>query len=109
VAILLLLPLKPPIIAVGVFQVLPVNVVCQSLVLATNLIHALSAKKMCRHLLSHNAFEILVPFFLRCSQGVEYDSLSILRKDHNYNPVAHEAQATPSKQYGSQIMKYEKW
>jgi hypothetical protein len=64
---------------------------------------------MCHHLLSQNAFEILVPFSLHCPQGVEYDSLSILRIDHKYNPVAHDAQATPLKQYGSQILKYEKW
>jgi hypothetical protein len=64
---------------------------------------------MCHHLLSQNAFEILVPFFLHCPQGVEYDSLSILRIDHKYNLVAHDAQDTPLKQYGSQILKYEKW
>jgi hypothetical protein len=58
---------------------------------------------MCHHLLSQNAFKILVPFSLRCLQGVEYDNLSILRVDHQYNPVAHNAKATPLKQYGSQI------
>jgi hypothetical protein len=31
------------------------------------------------------------------SQGVEYDSLSILRIDHEYNPMAHDAQAVPLK------------
>jgi hypothetical protein len=64
---------------------------------------------MCLHLLSQTAFEIPVSFFVRSPQGVEYDSLSILRIDYKYNPVAHDAQATPLKQYGSQILKYEKW
>ena len=48
-------------------------------------------KKVCRHLLSQDAFEMLVSFFVRVSQGVEYDNLSILRMDHKYNPVAHDA------------------
>jgi hypothetical protein len=64
---------------------------------------------MCHHLLSQTAFEIPVSFFVHSPQGVEYDSLSILRIDYKYNPVAHDAQATPLKQYGSQILKYEKW
>ena len=63
---------------------------------------------MCRHLLSPTLFEIPVPLFVRLMQGVEYDSLSILRIDHKYNLVAHEAQATQMKQYGSQILKQEK-
>jgi hypothetical protein len=63
---------------------------------------------VCRHLLSQNAFEMLVPFFVRSMQGVKYDSLSILWIDHKYNPVAHDAQAAPLKQYGSQILGYEK-
>ena len=43
---------------------------------------------MCRYLLSQIVFEIFVPFFVRMLQGVEYDSFSILRIDHKYNPVA---------------------
>ena len=53
-------------------------------------------------------FEILVPFFVRIPQGVEYDNLSILRIDYKHNPVFHDAQATQMKQYGSQILKHEK-
>jgi hypothetical protein len=64
---------------------------------------------MCRHLLSQTTLEIPVRFFLRNPQGVEYDSLSIPRIDYKYNPVAHDAQAAPLKQYGSQILNYEKW
>ena len=64
---------------------------------------------MCRHLLSQTVFEILVPLFVRLVQGVEYDSLSILRIYQKYNPVAHDAQATQIKQNGSQILKQEKW
>jgi hypothetical protein len=64
---------------------------------------------MCHHLLSQTAFEIPVRFFLRNPQGVEYDSLFILRIDYKYNPVAYDAQATPLKEYGSQILNYEKW
>ena len=64
---------------------------------------------MCCHLLSQTGFEILVPIFVRFPQGVEYDSLSILRIDAKYDPVAHDAQATQLKQYGSQILKHEKW
>ena len=63
---------------------------------------------MCRHLLSEIVFEILIPLFVRVAQGVEYDSLSILRIDHEYNPVAHDTQATQMKQDGSQILKQEK-
>ena len=48
-------------------------------------------------------FEILVPFFVRIPQGVEYDSLSIPRIDQKYNPVAHDVHATQLKQYGYQI------
>ena len=62
---------------------------------------------MCHHLLSQTIFEILVPLFVHLTQGVEYDSLSILRVDQKYNPVAHDAQATQMKQYGSQILKQE--
>ena len=32
-------------------------------------------------------------------QGIEYDSLSILRIDDKYNPVAHDSPATQLKQY----------
>ena len=64
---------------------------------------------MCRHLLSQILFEILVALFVHLAQGVEYDSLFILRIDYKYNPVAHDAQATQMKQYGSQILKHEKW
>ena len=64
-------------------------------------------KRMCRHLLSQTIFEILVPLFVHLTQGVEYDILSILRLDQKYNPVAHNAQATQMKQYGSQILKQE--
>ena len=63
---------------------------------------------MCRHLLSQTLFKILVPLFVHLAQGVEYDSLSILRIDQKYNPVDHDAQATQIKQYGSQILKQEK-
>jgi hypothetical protein len=49
---------------------------------------------MCRHLLLQTTFKIVVPFFVRSPQGVKYDSLSILRIDSKYNPVAHDAQAT---------------
>ena len=63
---------------------------------------------MCRHLLSQTCFEILVPFLVRLAQGVEYDSLFILKIDDKYNLVAHDAQATQLKQYGSQILKHEK-
>ena len=63
---------------------------------------------MCHHLLSQTVFEILVPLFVRLVQGVEYDSLSILRIDQKYNPLDHDAQATQIKQYGSQILKQEK-
>ena len=63
---------------------------------------------MCHHLLSQTVFEILVPLFVRVAQGVEYDSLSILRIDHEYNSVAHDTQATQMKQDGSQILKQEK-
>ena len=52
---------------------------------------------MCRHLLSQILFEILVALFVRLAQGVEYDSLFILRIDYKYNPVAHDAQATQMK------------
>jgi len=65
-------------------------------------------ERICRHLLSQRVFEILVPLFVRFTQGVEYDSLSILRIDHEYNPVAHDTQATQMKQDGSQILKQEK-
>jgi len=64
---------------------------------------------MYHHLLSQTLFEILVPLFVRLAQGVEYESLSILRIDQKYNLVAHDAQATQMKQYGSQILKQEKW
>ena len=47
------------------------------------------------------------PFCL--GQGVEYNTLSILRIYAKYNLVAHDAQATQMKQYGSQILKQEKW
>ena len=66
-------------------------------------------KRIYHHLLSQTVFEILVPLFVRFAQGVEYDSLSILRIDQEYNPVAHDAQATQIKQNGSQILKQEKW
>ena len=66
-------------------------------------------KRICHHLLSQTVFEILVPLFVRLVQGVEYESLSILRIDQKYNLVAHDAQATQMKQYGSQILKQEKW
>ena len=65
-------------------------------------------KRICRHLLSQTVFEILVPLFVRLTQGVEYDNLSILRIGHKYNPVSQEAQPTQMKQYGSQILKQEK-
>jgi hypothetical protein len=64
---------------------------------------------VCRHLLSQTVFEILVQHFVRFPQGVKNDSLSILRIDYKYNPMAHDAQTTPLKQYASQILKYEKW
>ena len=64
---------------------------------------------MCHHILSQTVFEILVPLFVRLAQGVEYESLSILRIDQKYNLVAHDAQATQMKQNGSQILKQEKW
>ena len=46
---------------------------------------------------------------LHLAQGVEYDSLSILRIDYKYNPVARDAQAAQLKQYRSQILNREKW
>jgi hypothetical protein len=64
---------------------------------------------MCHQLLSQIAFEILVPFFVRSLQGVKYDNLSILRIDYKYNPIVHDAKAAPLRQYGFQILKYEKW
>ena len=33
------------------------------------------------------------------AQGIEYDSLSILRIDDKYNPMAHDSPATQLKQY----------
>ena len=60
-------------------------------------------KELCRHLLSQTVFEILIRVLVRMAQGIEYDSLSILRIDAKYDPVAHDAQATQLKQYGSQI------
>ena len=63
---------------------------------------------MCRHLLSQTIFEILVPLFVRVTQGVKYGNLSILRIDQKYNPVVHDTQATQMKQDGSQILKQEK-
>jgi hypothetical protein len=35
--------------------------------------------------------EILVQHFVRFPQGVKNDSLSILRIDYKYNPMAHDA------------------
>jgi hypothetical protein len=64
---------------------------------------------VCRHLLSQTLFKILVRLFVRFPQGVKDDSLSILRIDYKYNPVAHDTQAAPFKQYAFQILKYEKW
>jgi hypothetical protein len=64
---------------------------------------------MCRHLLSQTTFKIPVRFFLCNPQGVKYDSLSILKIDYKYNTMAHDAQAAPLKQYGYQILNYEKW
>ena len=46
------------------------------------------------------------PFCL--GQGVEYNTLSILRIYAKYNPVAHNAQAAQLKQYGSQFLNHEK-
>ena len=43
------------------------------------------------------------------AQGVEYDSLSILRIDEKYDPMAHDALVAQLKQHGSQILKHEKW
>ena len=63
---------------------------------------------MCRHLLSLAVFKILVSFLVRLVQGVEYNSLSILRIDAKYNPAAHDAEAAQLKQYGSQNLKHEK-
>ena len=54
---------------------------------------------MCHHLLSQTQFEILVPFLVSVAQGVEYESVSILRIDDKYNPVAHDSPATQLKQY----------
>jgi hypothetical protein len=63
---------------------------------------------MYRHLLSQTVIEILVSFLVRLAEGVEYNSLSILRIDAKYNPVAHDAQAAQLKQYGCQILNHEK-
>jgi hypothetical protein len=41
------------------------------------------------------------------AQGVEYASHSIMWIDYKYNPMPHDTQATPLKQHGSQILKYE--
>jgi hypothetical protein len=46
---------------------------------------------VCRHLLSQTVLEILVQHFVRFPQGVKNDSLSILRIDYKYNPMAHDA------------------
>ena len=64
-----------------------------------------------RHLLSQNAFEMLVPLFVRSFlQRVEYIGPSIPRIDYEYNPVAHDALAIPLfKQYRFKIFKYEKY
>jgi hypothetical protein len=64
---------------------------------------------MCCHLLSQTAFKILIHFFVHNPQGVEYTGHSILRIDYKYNLVAHDAQAASFKQFGIQILKYEKW
>ena len=56
-------------------------------------------KELCRHLLSQTVFEILIRVLVRMAQGIEYDSLSILRIDDKYNPVAHDSPATQLKQY----------
>ena len=56
-------------------------------------------KELCRHLLSQIVFEILIHVLVRMAQGIEYDSLSILRIDDKYNPVAHDSPATQLKQY----------
>ena len=66
-------------------------------------------KELCRHLLSQTVFEILIRVLVRMAQGIEYDSVSILRIDDKYNPVAHDAPATQLKQYRSQYLKHEKW
>ena len=65
-------------------------------------------KELCGHLLSLTVFEILIRILFCMAQGVEYDSLCILRIDDKYNPVAHDAQAAQLKQYGSQILNHEK-
>ena len=49
------------------------------------------------------------PFSYGARSQIKYDSLSILRIDHEYNSVAHDTQATQMKQDGSQILKQEKW
>jgi len=64
---------------------------------------------MCCHLLLQIVFKILVSGFVRIVPGVEYDSLSILRINYKYNPVAHDAQVAQLKQYGPQILNREKW
>ena len=56
-------------------------------------------KELCHHLLSQTVFEILIRVLVRMAQGIEYDSLSILRVDDKYNPVAHDSLATQLKQY----------
>ena len=55
-------------------------------------------KELCRHLLSQTFFKILIGVLVRMAQGIEYDSLSILRIDDKYNPVAHDSPATQLKQ-----------
>jgi hypothetical protein len=64
-----------------------------------------------RHLLSQNAFEMLVPFFVwSFLQRVEYTCPFIQRIDYEYNPVAHDAPAAPLfKQYRFKVFKYEKY
>ena len=56
-------------------------------------------KELCCHLLSQIVFKILIRVLVRMAQGIEYDSLSILRIDDKYNPVAHDSPATQLKQY----------
>ena len=51
-------------------------------------------------------FKILIRLIFRMAQGVEYDSLSIMRIDDKYNSLPP---ATQMKQYKSQYLKHEKW
>jgi hypothetical protein len=63
--------------------------------------------KFC-HLLSLYALKVLVSFFVCVSEGVKYNSLSILRIDYKANPVGHDALLAPFTQHRFEMLKYDK-